>query len=504
MNTIHKKITQSFYNIRDFLKSKESELVKKYFTLLGYKYTSTILNSNLFHFCTEAVLIILFKAVNCEDNDYLPEEILKTDIPEDEFKSNLECLLGTFDPYEQEIKFSNMKLASMFLKNFMSLRSRFEHEVSSGRVSITVFTNLLRKTVNQTINELSGDDDLFLYEVYSEMEQKADNSKGFTLEAFIDEYHSRFSSYIEKREKQDKENNQQEEESKKTMNFCYQNLCGLYYYFAQCTYESFVNDLQSFNLQSSSLIYVVIGFIKYQCYYTYQKIQTLYKISKENSEYACVKISDKLNLAKTHGKKRLHDLNLWVHSSYNTCNKSFKNKFPTVHSKLCFLNENYLFPLTVKVSDLAVNSYTFCAGYYKVGKEKFHRLKKDITCYISTTYQITYEKASEYVVFTKEKLGGIEVVKITIKKFNESKDDFVKLLEKVNEYIHNINIKIITDKSIEMVHLGKDTLMNSYYRFLGCSDDSSSDKSEEDGKKETRNSNERAIATTSTVDSHDS
>lgn len=458
-------IKESFYNIKTFLKSKESEIVRKYFTLLGYKYTSTIINNNFFHFATEALLMSLAKALKKEfiEVSSIPYEILTIEVNEDDFQGNLDILLGNADLVEHEIKFSYSKLAAVFLGNFLYVREKFSNQNNKLEVVPTSsFETILRQSVNNCINELSCDEDLYLIQVYEELKNSKKKEKNDQIEF------KEFAEYYKSKLHQDNQ-------SKKNQKFCVQNPCEVFYYYAQTSLNEFVNDLDSFNKQSSSIIYVVAYFIKSQYFNKYERLRAVYLYSLQQYTQIRSKFGDNYAVAKTNGYKKLEDLNKWVVSSYKNCNESFKGKFPNVHSKLCFVNENYLFPLGQKVYSFAGDSYSFVITYAQKANGKFSELKNKIVTVVSETYQITKEKAEEYVTFTTEKLGEVQIVKITFAKLKGSKDEFEKIIETVYKHIREFDISQLKEYASTAYCYGKNKILQSYQKFLGCKESDSTD-----------------------------
>jgi hypothetical protein len=460
-------IKESFYNIKTFLKSKESEIVRKYFTLLGYKYTSTIINNNFFHFATEALLMSLAKALKKDfiDVNSIPIEILSVEVNEEDFQGNLDILLGNADLVEHEIKFSYSKLASVFLTNFLYVREKYYTTNQNSRSEVvltTAFESILRQSVNNCINELSCDEDLYLIQVYEELKnlKKKEKNENLEFKEFAEYYRSKL---------------HHDNQSKKNQKFCVQNPCEVFYYYAQTSLSEFVNDLDSFNKQSSSIIYVVIYFIKSQYFNKFERLRAVYLYSLQQYSQIKSKFGDNYAVAKTNSYKKLEDLNKWVVSSYKNCNESLKVKFPSVHSKLCFVNENYLFPLGQKVYSLAGDSYSFVITFAQKANGKFSDLKNKIVTVVSETYQITKEKAEEYVTFTTEKIGEIQIVKITFAKLKGSKDEFEKIIETVYKQIREFDICQLKEYASTAYCYSKNKILQSYQKFLGCKESDSID-----------------------------
>jgi hypothetical protein len=479
------KIQTQFNDLKNYLKTKEGELVTKYFNILGYKYTSTILNSNFFHFTTEALLISLGKALNFEftSTQNIPLSILKASINETDYQENLNTLLGTSDPFENDIKFSIDKISDLFLENFLRERKIVQNSEifykSEEFFPVEILEDILRKSVNKSIIDLCGDEDHLLFEIYAELEEKF--GQKFGLQEFINAYQSKKENSSDNTSTHNEEDNNKDEKSSdqqdkvQKQNFCYRNICELYYYYAQAKFDDFITDLKSFNQQSTSIIYVIIGIIKYQYLYGMDKVRTLIKYSKVKYELGYDCLSNKLTHGQEFTQKNFNKLRIWVKDSTKTINSGFKERFPSVHGRIVLLNDNYLCPLSMRANAFLFTSYTFVVSHCKTGKDKLVVLNKEIIEFISTHYQISKEKASEYVILTKEKIGNSQIVKISIQKINNSKECFADLLEHVNKRIHELNIQLIINSSQEYAKKGKEyalkgkeLVMNRYYKFLGC------------------------------------
>ena len=478
MNTIK----TTFENIKNFLKTKEGQIIKKYFTIIGYKYTSMILNNNIFHFATEAVLLTMAKSVKTQEKtketketeESFPKEYSTLEINEDEYYSNLEFLLGTSssnESNEADVAFSSKKLGEIFLKFFNEERKKLE---SDKDIPYPTFQNLLRRAVNNSIIELSEEEEenQDLLEIYLNLEKEKEKEGGnFTLQEFIDK----------KNEVQAKNDSE-----KKESNFCVRNSCEIFYYFAQSSVKDFLDDLTSFNQQSSSLIYLVLGLVKYNYSLTMEKLRFLYNYSKKQykagKNYAIVKTNQTYDFSKV----KIQELNDWVNESYYTANEGFKKRFPNLHSKICYLNENYVSPFTLRVGNVISDSYTITVKYCKQGHEKYTKLRDELVEYVSEKYNITKEKASEYITITKEKIGNSNVVKITIEKFNDSKEALVNAVSKCYELVFKLNMKLFYQKFNE----GKDYLLSCYQRFLGHSEEEKEIHKEDEDEKQKLNEEE--------------
>jgi hypothetical protein len=303
---------------------------------------------------------------------------------------------------------------------------------------------------------------MYLIQVYDELKSLKNKEKNDEIEfkEFTDFYRSKL---------------HQDNQSKKNQKFCVQNPCEVFYYYSQTSLSQFVNDLDSFNKQSSSIIYVVIYFIKSQYFNKFERLRALYLYSLQQYSQIKSKFGDNYAVAKTNSYKKLEDLNKWVVSSYKNCDESFKVKFPNVHSKLCFVNENYLFPLSQKVYSLAGDSYSFVITFAQKANVKFSDLKNKIVTVVSETYQITKEKAEEYVTFTTEKFGEMNIVKITFAKLKGSKDEFEKIIETVYKQIKEFDLSQLKDYASNAYSYGRSKILESYQKFLGCKDSSSND-----------------------------
>lgn len=462
-------IKSTFLNIKNYLKTKEGQIINKYFNVIGYKYTSTILNNNFFHFATEALLISLTKELNKENysEGVFPKEFLTMEIKQEEYLSNVEFLIGSNDncDSQSEIMFCSRKLSEIFLNNFNEERKKNNSQES---ISYIEFESILRQVVNKSINELSGNENQQLLKVYLECEKKYGKNKEFSLSDFIKEHTSLISASSTKNE-----------DKKEKQNFCLRNSCELFYYFAQTTIEEYLSDLICFNQQSSSIIYLIIGFIKFNYCISMEKLKMFYLYSEKKYTKGKENVILKANQMIDFSKIQLNDLSKWVQKSYTTANDSFKDKFPTVHSNICFLNNTYISPFTLKLSNIVCNTYTISLKYCKQGHEKYQKLKDELVEYVSSKYDLTKETASKYISITKERIGNNTIVKITIQKFNESKESLINVVSKGYDLVSKFDLEF----SFKYAKQGKDFILQSYHKFLGCSEEENEICDEENEEK---------------------
>ena len=461
------KITNSFYEIKTYLKSSESALVRKYFTLLGYKYTSSIYNNNFFHFATEALLISLSKAIRLDeitkDTREISIEILKSEINEEDFHSNLEILHGNLENKEADTKFNNSKLASIFLGNFNFSRNSFAQKIKVGTKTfeVTALEQILRKAVNQTINELTGDEELFLSQTFEDLEKV---NRDFTLEEYIEKYSSKVNK----------------ERTLKEGQLSLNNPCEVFYFYAKADFHSLISDITTFNQQSSSIISLVLGYIKSQYFIKSDRLKSLYQYSRNKYNSLSKNFNQSAIIARENSKKRLDELNVWVLNSYNTCNNTLKEKFPTIHSKVTYIHGNYLSPMSAliynKVSISFDKTYSFILFSYNKTQENYLKLRELIETSISETYKVTREKATKYVKISKDNLQGIYAVKISFDKLGLSKEKLNELLNRINTYIADFNLEDAKTQARELLVQGKSKILSSYYKFLGCNNEKKEDK----------------------------
>lgn len=56
-------------------------------------------------------------------------------------------------------------------------------------------------------------------------------------------------------------------------------------------------------------------------------------------------------------------------------------------------------------------------------------------------------------------------------KLQQSRENLYKLLEIINKYIEEFNYAKLKETASNIVLYGKDTIMESYKKFLGCGDE---------------------------------
>lgn len=452
-------LIKNFDNIRNFLRNKESELVRKYFFLLGYKYTSSIQNSNFFHFATEALLVTITKALNIEfiDVKNIPTEIFSCKIDENSYQNNLSFLLGTAEFNEHEIKFSYNKIASIFLTNFLTQRIHLSDDTKNSKDSKIIYNTLqyvLRESVNQTISELSCEENLPLHKVFTDLLATKENKvEALTLE----DYTAAYSKEINNKESNNK--------------FSVQNPAELFYFFAVSSIEDLLNDILSLNKQLTSVIYVVISLIKAQFNNKLQIMKNFYAYI--NSHYNTIKdqACNQLSVKYNSSKEQLDVLNKWVVSSYNIQRDSFEKKFPNVYAKIIFINNDYILPLSKSLLNYTDKAYSFVVKVSNENKGKITELTKKLIQTISETYKISYDAATKYVKISSEKIGNSHILKFSLLKLQQSRENLYKLLEIINKYIEEFNYAKLKETASNIVLYGKDTIMESYKKFLGCGDE---------------------------------
>lgn len=434
-------LKEHFVSIKNYLNSTNSSMIKKYFNVLGYKYSSIIPNNNFFHFATEAYLISAIKESQEKlTTDAICEMVLKASVEEKDFLENLEILIGTYQTSHNIVKFSEAKLAKIFLKKLEILKQASSEETNSDSKALI---QILRKAVNLTINELSGDegqeDSLLLYDTFIDLDKQA------TLEGFCNAYLENLgkNAYYAK------------------------NSCEVFYNYSITSIEQFVEDLNSFNQQNTSIIYIGFAFIQAQYRNQSTRLTTIYKLSRSNLKEVKKDLDSKTGLIKSEMASRLEIMNKWVKSTYSVYKDTYKEKYPTVFEKISYLNESYFTPVQTKMVNYSGEYYTFILNSYSKGVSKFDEAKLNILEKVSATYKETTESAEKYVNLTVDKFGKIAVVQVCFDKLKISKEEFYTLLTSIQKYIKEYDIENFKKIASETYTYGKNRILQSYHNFLG-------------------------------------
>lgn len=457
-------IKEHFNNIKVYLQSANSNVVKKYFSLLGYKYSSIIPNSNFFHFAAEAYIITSIKEgkenVNMEN---IVKAILETDVDQNEYLENLEILIGTTDCSDNEVKFSTSKLAKIFASN-VEYEKKKNQGVSTKDFDLDRF---FRKAVNYTLNELNNDEgeekSLELLNVYEEF---VCVEGGLTLEKFVEEYKNRMAK----------------KSMTKNLKFCVQNPCEVFYFFCQTYVADLIKDLSSFNKQSTNVIYIGLAFVKAQVSHQSNKIKNYYNMSKKSYKKIRGDIGDKAEVIKKETYDRLEVVNSWLKKTYSGSKNTLKEKFPSTYERLGELHEKYYVPIQKRMTVLSGDSYNFVLNTYNAGTERLSNLKNNIEEKISNAYQISKEKSSHYVNIVIDKSRKIAIVSVFYDKLKANEEIFYKVLGSIQKEIKEFNLERMRSMAVNAYTFGKSQVMRSYKRFLGISEEEKSECNKESQK----------------------
>lgn len=477
------KVIRKFYSVKNYLKEKEYEMVKSYFNHLGYKYTSIILNNNVFHFATEALIMTLSKQLKLQFHlEYpLSKKVVTESIEEGEFISNFELLLGNSEVNE-EFQLNPKTIASIYLKYFNIEKQHLNDEES---ISLLMFEDLLRKVVNLVMNDVLGEKELNHYNAYQEVKNKPDLK--------FEEY---LTCYVERLPKDKSNSNSYTDLTTLTGSFklstlSVKNPAEIYFYYASTDFNEFIKDLISFNHQCSSIIYVIISFIKVRYLYGKEKLKALYTFTLASLSQTKTYIHDSFNeIVKTqldninHLSKNVNNkvssLKTWVSDSYVLCDTFLKDKYPTIHEKLIYITDNYTFPMYQSLLKNTTVIYNYAAAtlessYLKVqvlcgeGKSRALILKKKIEDAVLEAYGVSKEKIKEYVEFLKsekEKYSNHWIVKVVLDKAALSKEKYEELVSKIYAYIQEFNLIEVRNKAEEYYKNTSEKILSSYYKFL--------------------------------------
>lgn len=454
-------IKDQFYNVKQYLLSSNSNVIKKYFSLLGYKYNSIIPNNNFFHFATEAYIITILKEAKEEILEAeLYMNVLSNDIEEEEYFENIDILMGNSNNVHNEVKLSSDKLAKLFLSFINYQKDQVKRQIDKEDLD-----TFFRKAVNYTLNKLNNDEDeeksLDLYDIYMKVKQRE-----HTLDTFIEEY----------------KNYMMEKSKTKALRFCVQNPCEVFYYFCQVDYKELLKDIQYFNQQSSSVIYLGIALFKAQLNSQTNKLKNLYNYSHKNYSNIKNEIVNKSELVKSTCMNKLYLVNKFISEKYDHSKDQIKENYPSVYNKLSHFNEQYVIPIHNKISIVTDDSYSFIINKYSKGKENFNELKDKITKKVAEIYDVSYEKAKEYVHLSVDKLGKLGVVQICYDKVKTSKTEFYNLLNHVHGYVKDFNLEQLKSLAKDTYNQGKKKMIESYEKFLGITERKKVDEPNQESK----------------------
>jgi len=464
-----------------------------------------IKQNNYFHFATEAILLSLSNVLKSDLREERIEYFaLKVEISKEEFFSYLEFLLGVNTQKNQEKKTKKAEenetqkeeekdkekdldldfirdfkvVGEKFFKCFLGQRKIFAEENKNEQfITHSCFERLLRKAISDFISEVNNEE-LYFYEIYNETEEEQ-KKKDFELKQFQEDYARK---------------------SKKEVSKKVSALLTQYYYFSQSTFNQIVEDLIFFNQQLSSLIYLTIGLIHYNYYYSRERVNNFIEYSKLKYSNERQALIEKKRRLFVYSNQKIEDLSTWVKNTYKVCNESFESKFPTTHARLCYLGENYFFPMTAKISGLVQDTYTISLKYYKNSSEKLSKLKNELTDYIANKYEISRETAVKYIRITQEKLGEFKIVKITIKKFSESHEKFTNIVSKCYDLVVKFDLRLYFTYSLEFAVKSSDYFFKVYFKFLGQGEKKAEIEEEEesDGKHQVKEEKKETMETNST------
>jgi hypothetical protein len=451
-------IKKHFDNIKSYLKSANSNVIKKYFSYLGYKYSSTIANNNFFHFATEAYIITAIKDNHKGDFtlENINEAILEGDIDEAEYLENLEILIGTTDCSDNEVKFSTNKLAKIFISNVDFEKRKFQ--ASKGVKDFKTFDldRFFRKAVNYTLNELNNDEGqekslelLNVFEDFSGIEG------GLTIEKFVEEYKNKMAKTCKT----------------KNLKFCVQNPCEVFYFFCQASISDLINDLACFNQQSTNIIYIGLAIVKAQVNTQSNRFKNYYSISKKNYKKIKGNIDERADVIKKEAYEKLDIINHWINDTYSQYKTTVKDKYPSVYDRISYMNDNYVIPMQKRITILTGDSYQFLVNTYSTSQEKLDELKAKVVDRVSKTYNITKENAEYYVKVSVDKLGKVAIVQVFYDKLKASESTFYKALSAIQKTVKEFNIQQVKKFARDTYQFGKSTLMYNYRRFLGIEEE---------------------------------
>jgi hypothetical protein len=460
-------VKDQFYNIKQYLHSSNSNVIKKYFSLLGYKYTSSIQNNNFFHFATEAYIISVIKEIkeNLKEEEILVK-LLSEEVEEDDFLDNLEILIGNTNSSDDQVKISSDKLAQIFLNNIKYEKEENGNDYKDNSLSIDIF---FKRIVNYSLNSLNYSEDEKNLDLFNTFDKYKTVEGGLNIEKFVEEF----------------KNKMYQDSKTKTLRQCVQNECEVYFYFAQVSFKDFINDINHFNQQSTSVIYIGIALFKAQLNSQTSKLKNLYDFTSKNVSSIKEDIVSKTELVKSNCLSKLYLVNKFIGEKFNNSKAGLLNNYPAVYDKISQYNQAYLTPIQSRMTVLKDDSYSFLLNSYSKGKNSFEDVKKSIIEKVAETYKVSYEKASNFVHVSVDNLGKIAIVQVCYDKINSSRTIFYSLLESIQSYVKNYNLEQLKVLAKNTYSLGKTKMIDSYEKFLGITvTDKKTEESKEVQKEE--------------------
>ena len=483
-------VIQKNHHIREYLKSVKNYYMNYFFNYFGYRYESIIESPNFFHFISQAWLVNAFEQIkqtsNLDNENYtsIIEKLFEVDVNKKKLISSLELITETIYVSDPTIKITELTLGKNFLKHIKQVlkekKNQFSKTILTKEEFGMIIMEILRKTVNLTINEIDSFDadnkNLIFYETYQEMISLNESP---TLEEFTF--------------KVEEKSNGKNEANK--LDITMTNACEAFYFFSQSSFSTLIVDLEMFNLQYTSFISkirIILNkkghSLKEFMFKIYKDLEQIYSNVKDNIKFKKLfefyKISnEKLKIFKDNSREmvvtKYNNYRDWVYNSkikntfmypgfiFEKVNELSSNSRVFLYDKIYQPSKNITFSASAYSYNLIINNVE---NVKESSLTVYSSIKENTLKLLNSKLKIKEDYIDKFIKIHVDEEKNLIIIEISKKLFAINSDKFTTFISKTLEILKNLklkeNIQQIYEKSKETsLHL-KDKAIEKYKKFV--------------------------------------
>ena len=483
-------VIQKNHHIREYLKSVKNYYMNYFFNYFGYRYESIIESPNFFHFISQAWLVNAFEQIketsNLDNENYtsIIEKLFEVDVNKKKLISSLELITETIYVSDPTIKITELTLGKNFLKHIKQVlkekKNQFSKTILTKEEFGMIIMEILRKTVNLTINEIDSFDadnkNLIFYETYQEMISLNESP---TLEEFTS--------------KVEEKSNGKNEANK--LDITMTNACEAFYFFSQSSFSTLIVDLEMFNLQYTSFISkirIILNkkghSLKEFMFKIYKDLEQIYSNVKDNIKFKKLfefyKISnEKLKIFKDNSREmvvtKYNNYRDWVYNSkikntfmypgfiFEKVNELSSNSRVFLYDKIYQPSKNITFSASAYSYNLIINNVE---NVKESSLTVYSSIKENTLKLLNSKLKIKEDYIDKFIKIHVDEEKNLIIIEISKKLFAINSDKFTTFISKTLEILKNLklkeNIQQIYEKSKETsLHL-KDKAIEKYKKFV--------------------------------------
>jgi hypothetical protein len=450
------EVSQRYQTFKENFYERQNFYLNYFYYFFGEHYESIINNVNFFHFATEAIILELLKILKIDESedpsnkDQNFSKFLTFVVDSKNFYENLRILTGSCYLYDPATKLSEMKLATLFLKNFHLIK----HELK-----IENFENL--KSTLILICHLSASSTLYELNLLAPIDNKNYDTKLF-FTSFEEMKNLNTNIILHNYIKIVKKNLNTNLDIIKQKNIL--NILKMFYFYTKTSYEDYMFDIELFYDHSTSL-FEKIKKISSQGAEKFEKlnsdIQNYMKGSKtfENLKIFYASITDNVTQKTEIVKTKFYSFKTWINDSIKFAPNLFNEKLEIskifLYNKILVPSKNCMVLYTDKcVTFLIMNLSNAKTAFLQISN--YFLDKSDL--FMSNLGKKINEKELSVKFLVDDK---VNFIKIDI-------DNSVLLInpENFKQYVQDVYTRLQACM-FEFYEKSKNYLLNRYKNFLG-------------------------------------